>query len=276
VDTVKRWLMLGALPLIGVLYAGSVAIRPVASTELLAATTSNAACTQPPVFKPGYQRAENFVIPQGQGFRFRSESWLEADVCAAGTLKITAQGELGGDELPQLTVALDSAVIATPSFDRERTVELRIPRPGRVYLAYFNDYHLADVRVASLRFFRLVTPSCRGFKSVVVPKENGGAWYPAANAATLVRDVPMTLVLCSAGTLSLEVKGREGNRSFPRISIEQGGRILKTLPTTLDWQTVRLESTAAPLTITLSNPYGRTLADRNLDVQQILFDTDVR
>ena len=47
------------------------------------------------MFKPGYQRGENYVVPQGQGFHFGSEAWVEATVCSAGTLIVTAQGELG-------------------------------------------------------------------------------------------------------------------------------------------------------------------------------------
>ena len=270
-----RGLALAALPLAASLALGLVALRP-APPPAFKASTLPLTCQHPPVFTPGYQRRPNYVVPQAEGFRFRSESWVEADVCSAGTLSVTAAGELGGDELPQLTVVLGTSVLATPRFDRQRRVSMAIPGPGRVILGYFNDYYLADVRVATLRDVALVSPTCKGFKSVNVPVESAGIWYPEAHVASLVHSPPMTLLPCAAGRLTLRALGREGNGAFPLLVFRQGGQVIKTQPTDLTWQELSLEVTAAPLTIAVGNPYGKTLADRNLNVSQISFTPDVR
>ncbi|QLG11521.1 hypothetical protein HLB42_12580 [Deinococcus sp. D7000] len=265
-----RVLALGVGPLV---VAASLAIvqgRGVPPQQL-ALTPPPLACTQPPVFTPGYQAGENYVIPQGEGFKFRAESWLEADLCSAGTLKITADGELAGDEEPQLTVVLDGTVFAAPAFNGERTVELPVPRSGHLLLGYFNDYYLADVRVATLRDVAFTAPTCEGFRSVVVPKETGGVWNDVAHVATLVRAVPMTLTPCAAGTLSMRVIGREGQSAFPELQFQQAGKTLKTFSTSAEFQKMSLAVGAAPLAITLTNPYGETLADRNLNVRRLEF-----
>ena len=170
-----------------------------------------------------------------------------------------------------MTVVLDGAVIAAPAFNRERTVSVSIPKSGRLFLGYFNDYYLADVRVATLRDVDFIAPTCDGFESVVVPKETGGAWNEVAHVATLVQAVPMTLTPCAAGTLSMRAIGREGQSAFPELQFQQAGKALTTLTTSAEFQKVSLEVGAAPLTITLTNPYGETLADRNLNVRRLEF-----
>ncbi|CAM3709354.1 hypothetical protein [Deinococcus frigens] len=274
VKALGRVLALGLLPLGLSLGLGALASHPTPPAPLQVGLPPGRACTQPPVFVPGYQRGENYVISQGQGFKFRSEAWLQADLCSAGTLTITADGALAGDGWPQLTVALDSTVLAAPGFSGPRTSTLRVPAAGRLYLAYLNDYYLADVRVANLRNITLSALTCQGFKRVDMPKAGGGVWTPQASAATLIGAVPMTLTPCAAGTLSLAVRGREAQGAFPVLVFQQGGRILETLSSTLDKQDLRLDLSATPLTITLTNPYRETLADRNLNVRRLVFRPD--
>ena len=151
VSALTRALALGALPLAAVLGLGMLAIRPSSPNVLKAAPPPGKTCTQPPVFKPGYQRGENYVVPQGQGFQFGSEAWVEATVCSAGTLIVTAQGELGGDEKPRLTVVHDGTTLATPTFDQERTVKIDIPAAGRLCWASSTIFTDTDSRVIFLR-----------------------------------------------------------------------------------------------------------------------------
>ncbi|MDV6375397.1 hypothetical protein [Deinococcus arenicola] len=173
-----------------------------------------------------------------------------------------------------MTVVLDTTVLAAPYFTRERTVSLKIPHAGRIYLGFFNDYYLADVRVATLRDIKLTAPACQGFKSVNVPIESAGIWYPAAQAASLVRDIPMTLIPCAAGELTMRVQGREGNGAFPILTFKQGGQAIETLQTDANFKSVRLSLSPETATVTVSNAYGVTLANRNLNVRRLEFVPD--
>ena len=235
------------------------------------ALVADSECLQPPVFKPGYQLGENFVTSQGEGFKFGGESWIEANLCSPGTLKITADGELGGEEKPKLTVLRDNAVLHVAAFDAKKTIEVYIPRSGSVYLAYFNDYYVSDARVATFREFKFTGSNCETLKSVTVPRESGGWWDQETGAASLVFAVPMTVVPCGPGRLSVLIIGRAGKKIFPELTFEQGGKVIRQVATSSSWQLVQLMLGPGPLTITLKNPYFAALADRNLNVQSIEF-----
>ena len=267
---VTRWLALGVLPFLTV--AGLTTLSPGQAPEVQVA--SSARCSQPPVFTRGYQRGQDYVIPRGNGFLFRSDAWIETQLCHGGTLSITAQGELAGQELPQLTVVLNSEIIATPRFDRERTAQVRVPAAGRLILGYFNDYYEADVRVATLRGFKLKGTDCEGFTSITVPREAGGTWSAQTLYATLVRAVPMTVVPCGHGTLSVVLVGRPGNGAYPEVTVSQGGRTLARVRTAAHPQSLSVDVQAQPLTITVTNPYFKTIGDRNLLVSGLTFSPD--
>ncbi|GGO19024.1 hypothetical protein [Deinococcus humi] len=258
-----RALALGVGPVMVAAGLGMVGGRSM-PPEKLALAPPQLACAQPIVFKPGYQRGENYVVPQGQGFKFLSDAWLEANICSAGILKITADGELGGDEQPRLLVAFDGDIIANPAFSQERSIQISIPKAGSLYLGYLNDFYSADVRVATLSYVQLNAPACKGFQSVSVPKGSGNSWYPAARSVSLVNLPPITLTPCGAGELTLKVRGSEGNGAFPILIFRQGERVFKTLTTTSEWQPLSFKLTSAPIDIWLINPYNKTLADRNL------------
>lgn len=266
-----RALALGVGPLaaavsVGVLAQGQEARRFIPPVPLSAKF-----CTQPPVFKPGYQQGENFVVQQGRGFRFASTAWIQANLCTSGTLRITADGELGGSQPPQLTVFQNDAVVGVYGFKTKGTIEVKVTRSGSLSLGYFNDYYSSDARVATFREFKFTGSNCVNLKSVTVPKESGGQWDAETGAASLVFAVPMTLVPCGQGRLSMLVIGRDGKKVFPELTFEQNGEVIQTLTTSPDWQLVQLDLKAEPLIVTLKNPYFATLADRNLNVQRIEF-----
>lgn len=265
-----RWLALSVFPLLTVAGLHPLSFRQAPKLTV----TLPGRCAQPPVFTTGYQRGQNYVMPRATGFFFRSDAWVEAQLCSGGTLSITAKGELAGDELPQLTVVLDSEVIAMPRFNREQTVDVRVQAAGRLILGYFNDYHEADVRVATLRAFKFVGNECQGFKSITVPREAGGTWSAQTLYATLVRAVPMTIEPCGVGTLSVVLVGRPGNSEYPEVTVSQGGRPLAHVRTTDQLQPLSVEVQAAPLTIMMTNPYGKTVGDRNLLVSGLTFRPD--
>ena len=228
-------------------------------------------CRQPPVYLVGYKREENGVTPRGAGFRFDGISWLSTDVCSPGILTIRADGEEAGGAAPTLVVTLNSESLANLDIPAgEKTYSVRIPEAGRLTLGYFNDYYLADVRVATLEKFKFSGSGCKAVQ-VDVPAATGGTWRPDYNSASLVSDVPMSLTPCAAGELEVQVVGREGNGAFPVLSFQQGDKVLQTLTTTQKRQRVKLTLSASPLTITLTNPYGRTVADRNLNLRSLEF-----
>ncbi|QFP75897.1 hypothetical protein [Deinococcus sp. AJ005] len=228
-------------------------------------------CTQPPVFSLWYESGNNYVLPRDRGFKFSGNAWLKTRLCSGGLIKITADGELAGSEHPRLIVAFDNNVILNSAFDQQRTIQLLIPRAGYLYIAYFNDYYLADIRIVNLAKIQLKAPNCRGFQNVSIPKESGGTWFPKIHAASLVKPPPMILTPCDAGELTLKVRGQEANAIFPVLVIKQNEKVIKTIFTGSGWEDLNLQVAATPITIAVSNPYNETLADRNLNVRRIEF-----
>ncbi|MFC3834200.1 hypothetical protein [Deinococcus rufus] len=271
-----RMLATGVLPLLLALLLSRVATAPQDVPAFSTMPLVPTSCTQPPTFAPGYERRPGYVVPRAGGFWFDSDAWIEGAVCTPGTLKITAEPQLGGDEPPRLTVVLDQEFLAAPAFERSTTVSVRVERPGRLLLGFFNDYYLADVRVATLRDITFTGAGCSDLTDVDVPFESAGQWFPEARVATLVRAQPMTVVPCGPGRLTMTVQGREGNHAFPVLEVRQGATHLTTIRTSLQWQPVELNLTGAPATITVTNPYGKTLANRNLTVQRLEFVPDGR
>ncbi|GAA4018248.1 hypothetical protein GCM10022631_33980 [Deinococcus rubellus] len=262
--------LLVGLPLVTAGVMGALAQR-LSPQSLPIALPSTLHCTEPPKFEVGYQGGENYLVVQNDTYRFQSTSWLQADLCLAGTLEMTAHGELAGDESPRLVAALDGQVLDTQPFTQERTWKLNVPASGRLILGYFNDYYLADVRVATLSRFRVSGPACQAVPQIDVPLATGGKWYPAANVATLVRGPALTAVPCGPGQLTFTLVGREGNHAFPQLSIVQAGKVLAQPVSQAQPQMVSLKVGASPITMTLTNPYGKTLADRNLIVTRLVF-----
>lgn len=240
-------------------------------TASLQLALPNLSCTQPPKFRVGYQRESNGLQPRDGGFSFQGLSWLETDLCTPGTLILTAAGEVAGGEAPILDVALNSKMLTRESFDRQRTVRLRVPEAGRLTLGYFNDYYRSDARVATLENFSMKGDTCRTLQAVDVPPETGGDWSPSTATATLVAAVPMTVIPCGSGELTLRVVGRAGGKVFPVLKFQQGGRTLLQIPTRETRKAVLLKVTPEPLTVTLINPYFKQLADRNLHIRRLEF-----
>ena len=262
--------LLTGLPLVAAGWLGSLAQR-LSAPPLAVTLPSVQRCTEPPKFEVGYQGGENFLVMRNETYRFQSTSWLQADLCSAGTLIITAHGEVAGGEAPILVAALNGQVLGSQPFEQERSWKLRVPASGRLILGYFNDYYLADVRVATLSRFQVSGPICRAVPRIDVPLATGGKWSPAANVATLVSGPALTAVPCGPGQLTFTLVGREGHSAFPQLSIVQGGKLLAQPISRAQPQTVSLKVAAAPIEVTLINPYGKTLADRNLIVTRLGF-----
>jgi hypothetical protein len=230
-------------------------------------------CTLPPAFSIGYRRESNGVTPAGQGFNFQGLSWIQADFCAPGTLQLTAAGQVANGEKPILQVALNSETLASEAFDKRRSLKIRVPRPGHLTLGYFNDFSKSDARVATLENLSFSGKDCENLE-VDVPKATGGQWTSSTRTASLVSSVPMTVTPCSPGTVSLRVVGREGMKIFPLLEFRQQGKLLLSFPTGINRKAIQLTITAAPLTITLTNPYFKQLADRNLFLLSVRYYPD--
>ncbi|OLV15839.1 hypothetical protein BOO71_0013633 [Deinococcus marmoris] len=125
--------------------------------------------------------------------------------------------------------------------------------------------------MATLSDVQLTAPGCQGFQSVTVPAENAGAWYPEDRIAILVRDVPATLIPCAAGELTFKAQGREGKSAYPLVTFKQNGRVIQTVQTGEEFTPVRVPVGATPLSVTVTNAYGVTLADRNLNLEHLGF-----
>ncbi|MEF2278935.1 hypothetical protein V3W47_11560 [Deinococcus sp. YIM 134068] len=246
----------------------------VGGAPALAVAPPEQRCTQPPVYRVGYKREDNGILPLGAGFSFQGVAWLEVNLCSPGTLVLTADGEVAGGEPPVLHVALNSRTLLSESFRERRTLRLRIPEAGLLTLSYFNDYYRSEARVATLENFRVQGAGCQGLRAVNVPPETGGAWWPDLNLASLVSNVPMSLTPCGPGELTLRVLGRAGGGAFPKLTFTQEGRTLLEVETGKRRRAVRVAVTGVPVHITLTNPFFRQLADRNLNVRRLEFRPD--
>ena len=265
-----QWLALALPPLLLAGLAASAAQRiyKTASLENVSTTTP---CQSPPVYRVGYAREANGIVPTSEGFRFQGNAYLETQLCRAGQLSFTTTGEPADGEDPRLTIFLDGKLLEDMAVGKQRRqTQVDIPHGGRLLLAYFNDYYLADVRVATLEKVSFSGAGCVNF-TVDVPIETGGDWVEQSKTATLVAKVPMTLVPCQAGKLSFQVIGRKGDGAFPVLKVEQAGQVLAALTTSDTRQRVALNVQRAPVHITLTNPYGKTLADRNFSLEGLSF-----
>jgi hypothetical protein len=232
-------------------------------------------CTLPPAFTTGYQREPDGIVPAGQGFDFQGVSWLQADLCSTGILKVTAVGQKANGENPVLQIALNSETLASETFGLRRSVNIHVPHSGRLTLGYFNDYYKSDARIATLENLSFSGLSCKSL-AVDVPAATGGQWVPQAKTASLVSAVAMTVTPCSAGTLSLRVVGRAGMNIFPMLEFRQQEKPLLSIQTGLNREAIQLDITASPLKINLTNPYFKQLADRNLQLLSVQFVPDIK
>lgn len=228
-------------------------------------------CNQPPSFKPVYQAGRDFLQTRGDGFHFASEAMLGATLCSAGTLEITANGELGGVEQPQLTVFFEGDVLTKHYFNRQSTLELPISKAGRVFMGFFNDFYLTDSRVIFIQGINLYGPGCKELSSIHLTLNSGVEMNPITGIALLASGTPLTFMPCRSGQLRLSLRGQKGNKKFPIFQVSQNGNIIYKNRINKDWIALKLQVEQSPLTFRLVNPYWKTVADRNLNVLDINF-----
>ena len=214
---------------------------------------------------------EEALVPEGNGWHFRSESWLGGTVCSPGTLKVIGRGELGGPDLPQLTVAQGDGIVKTLSLGAEQeTTDVQIPHAGQIYLGYLNDFYRSDARIATLYSLSLVGASCGGL-TPAPPSVPSLTWTPETEATELLGSPPLVIVPCGSGTFSMQVVGRQGGGVFPALEIMQAGRTLLQMEAGARVSNVRLTVGPEPLTVVVTNPYFETLANRDLHLARLIF-----
>lgn len=249
--------------------SGWLARPPVAAEQLLL-DVPPLKCSLPPRFRVAYVREPGGLIVSDKTYRFMGVSWLEADICAPGTLTFTASGQVAGGAAPELRVALDSVPLFHARFSEARPIKLVIARPGRLTLSYLNDYYRSDARVATLAGFQLDASGCH---TVQVTDSVNGQYNTLDHTASLSSADPLRVRPCARGILSLRIFGRAGNRQYPQLQVRQDEHVLAIFQTSDHWQLVRQRIDASPLTITLMNPYFKELGDRNLILEQLHFIT---
>lgn len=227
-------------------------------------------CHTPPTFRIAYQQDRGGVFPQLEGFQFSGLGWIQADVCRRSLLVIKAEGQTADGQAPILRVLLDSQLLAEENISQQKIIRVNIPKPGRVTVAYVNDYYASEARIAFLEQFNFLGEQCRQL-AIEVPQSTGGQWSPQANAASLIFNVPMSLTPCSAGELTFRAFGRSINNFYPLLKIEQKGLISKEIHLSEEPQTVRLNTSSSKITIKLMNPYFKEIGDRNLSIKTLYF-----
>ncbi|WP_152550673.1 hypothetical protein [Deinococcus sp. RL] len=201
-------------------------------------------------------------------------SWIQTTVCAPGTLVITADGEEGAGESPQLDIALNGRVIASESFGRRRTAEIAVPGAGILTLTFVNDLFLADVRLATFAQPYLLGGSCNQIREVRVPPESAGGWDEFSRSGTVVRNSPpITMVPCGAGRLSIALKGQAAAGEYPQVVFRQGNQVVKRVFARKEFTRLNFPVDARPLALAIENPYAILKSDRNLNLRNITYKT---
>lgn len=227
-------------------------------------------CHAAPAFQVGYADELNSVVLTGpRSVTFESLSWVYTTLCQASTITLEGDGQGALGMAPELTVGLDGKTLTILPFKGRTSARVFVPGPGRLTLGFFNDYYRADIRIAFLERLRFSGVSCQGWRSVTVPPSSGGQWRPDIMKATLVYAVPITLVPCGPGTLNVQASGRQGGGAFPVLRVSQQGKTLKIMRTSAVPVPLSLPVSGDPVDIVVTNPFGRTLADRRIVVSKI-------
>lgn len=272
-NRVVRGLTWALLPSMIVVAGLTTAIRsdsPISDLRL-----SDQVCRQPPEFTLGGEREPGGLVEEGEGYRMTGMSWVRADLCTAGTLTVTADGQGAQGEEPQLDVSLNGRVIASEQFGSRRTVQIRVPQTGVLTLAYVNDLFLADVRLATLAQPRISGGRCTRINEVRTPLESAAGWDSASQSGTVLRgSPPMVMVPCGAGVLSVAIKGQAAAGEFPTLVFRQGGEVLRRVQTGKTFTRTQMLVGAGPIEVTVDNPYAALRADRNLNLRMVEFSAD--
>lgn len=250
---------------------------PVVVTALLSGLAAQPRWSTPPelVFRPpalncqpadqvspGYTIDTTAIQPRPSGTLLSGESFLQVDVCRPGTLVVSGVGELAGQELPRLWIMQNADLLTTVDFAAAaRTVEVPIRRPGRVILAYLNDFHADEARTLTLKDFGL--QGCPAVEPQV-PPATGGQWYPAERIATLQSGVAMTVTACQAGSLSFMLRGQPAGGRYPTLDVRQAGQLRTVQLSGPRYTRVAVRVQAGPVELQLRDPYRVVTGDRNI------------
>lgn len=268
-----RNLLLGVLPALAVcLGMGMLAASDSTAPAPLDLTPKADQCRPTPgplALKVGYPDDGATATLREDGWHLLGRSWLQSEVCGAGTLSITGKGDEYGAELPRLEVSLNGQKLASEGFGKQgRQTQIQIPQEGRLTLAYLNDEYVSEYRLAALESVALRGATC---SAPITATPDAAAQWNVDAASGSVLNKPLTLNICGAGTLEMRIWGREADGAFPKVRFEQGGQLIKELTPTLERQLLRLPVQAGTLTVTLTNPYVVQVADRNLYLQKVEF-----
>jgi hypothetical protein len=243
------------------------AILPVQSPQIQS-EPSKERCSNIPEFRIGYEKDAGSVKRLRGQYLMHGISWLQNIFCTSGTLEITGLGENVAGQPPRLTILEDDKIIRTVDFDRVKIVRVNVKSESRISLAYLNDYYAADVRVANFERFKFTGIDCNNI-SVDYPFASGGTVDTNLNLASLYSNEPLIVNPCSSGILEARVSGRKGFGEFPHVTMIQDGKQLLFLKTSMQKTTISLKVSPRPIMIKLINPYGKTLADRNLQILKL-------
>ncbi|WP_133161851.1 hypothetical protein [Deinococcus koreensis] len=231
-------------------------------------------CSKELDFEFGYQKEDSSVRRVGTGFYFSGNAWIETTLCKGGLLIFSAMGEPALGEYPLLTIMLNDTIVFNKSISRTKNTRIHLLTGGKLIIGYFNDYYLADVRVAYLRGLKLTKSNCGNTFKAKVPIDNGGGWFPDSMTASLVRSSPLEIYPCGLGILNMSLDGIKGGGIYPTVNILQDNKILHTIITSQKPQKFSFKVNAGAVVARIANPYGITLQDRNLSISSIIFKPD--
>ena len=235
------------------------------------------ACETPPKFRPVFQEypgPAGFRQTQDQFFLL-SRSAIAANLCSGGQLKLQLEGQVALGEAPVLQVVENSTLLQRTPVTGLSTVNVNVPKAGRIYLAYLNDYYQSEARVVWLEDLQLRGAGCSKL-DVQVPGASGGLYQPAARAVYFLTAVPVTLRGCTSGTVSFKLRGQAAQGEFPVLKVSAAGLPDRLMRTQQEREYIELPLHAETLQLSVVNPYFKEVADRNLIIHSIRFEPSSR
>lgn len=232
-------------------------------------------CSETKDFKLLYEENNGLNLYSNDTWSLGGNSILGRLVCTAGILKLNAVGEKGGGVYPSIKISLNQKIIYQSFIATNKKLSIPVQEPGLLTIAFLNDFYLADVRLAKITLLSGSALECSTELKVSIPDNSGGIWVPAQKIFTVVRGLVTVDLPCQSGTLKMRVEGRSGGGQLPKIQISGNTNDLQ------DYREIQLGESSENITLLntnrrvnfqLTNPYAKTLSDRNLYLKDVTYE----
>ena len=260
---------LAALLLVGFAVLAGLHWLPDVPTLADAPPPSGAPCRpSPPQLQAGV--ADSPGRWNGRAGVLQTPASLVFSVCGPGLLAVQAHGSQAGGWGPLLLISLGPTPLLQREVRARQDFRLRVPHAGTLRLSFPNDKYLADGRTLYITRLSLQDGAAcaEGVRHARIT-EGAGSWQGESGA--LFNTSQLTLDTCGGGVLRLDLRGVVGGGAGPQLRVSQAGHVLLRAEVRgRQHYNVRVPA-AGPLNVAYTNGYYKELADRNLFIDDLVF-----